>query len=175
MVDQEIQRYQKTLASIPEDRHDMIAIVSYNIGLAHLQAKQPNEALESLRIAAEISESRVKEKALNLYHRVKNAVRKGSSLRVKEFVEVVESRDDNHMESPEEAEEIQQSMILRESISHHLTINAGEMACFKIFRASQLDPRCSRMLQEIPRINFKARFEYGDYGEPAQVQALKKA
>jgi DNA-binding response OmpR family regulator len=83
-ADEGIQLYEKTLAAVPTNQRETMAVVNYNMALAKIRKGDLNNGLTDLEAVLAVPESRVYKKAADLKQRLVPAVKTGVTFSLKE-------------------------------------------------------------------------------------------
>lgn len=169
MVNEGIQQYQTTLAAIPEARKDILAIVSFNLALAHLRSGNPKASVEPLQTAIQ-HESKVKGKSEALLGKVQSAIKKGVPLNVQK-AEPISTNTSSEVEGEgaDSANEVLDSSVSR--IISIVEANPGEMACYLIFHASQANEKATNLSNGEIRFSRREAIERGESGGADKIAA----
>ncbi|SMF66326.1 response regulator [Pseudobacteriovorax antillogorgiicola] len=146
MVNEGIQQYRTTLAAIPDTRKDIYAIVSYNLGLAHLRAGDMDGAQPPLEEAVQ-HDSVVKDRAEKLLKKVKGAIKSGKPLQVQKAQAPIPLKPEDA--SGDQATDSDKVVTLDGAKAKVLTlVNAdpGDMACHLIFQVQSSNDKAQKLL-----------------------------
>ena len=167
MVEEGIQQYQKTKEAIPDGRTDILAIVSFNLGLAFVRNHLYDDAWKELEACVGIGDTKVKEKAAKLLANVKIAVERGVQLRMssegkdasavidKDAANTVESVGQAESQSPEESDPTVIALV---------EMKPGDKACHLVYQTTDSSELALKLLDAKLRFNPRQAIERAESG-----------
>jgi CheY-like chemotaxis protein len=156
MANESIEQYRKTLEAVPVERSDIKGTVYFNLALGHLRANQLPDAKQALGECIACKESKVLKRAEVLVKKVATAIEKGLQIHLAKTettgAKLHEATPSNSTgedkSSVEEAKEIAKSKVL--AIVQN---QAGDIACYMIYKTSLDSSRGRKMLEQLLRFN----------------------
>ena len=144
MIKEGIEEYKKTLAAIPDNRQDIIAIVNYNLALANIRAESLQDAIGPLEVAEKI-EATVQERAKNLLAKLKKAIDKGKPLTLKPVKKIDPAEQKKEAENPEIIS------AAAAEVSAVVAAEAGAMGLHLIFVPKEKSSKAEQLVAETLR------------------------
>jgi tetratricopeptide (TPR) repeat protein len=144
-----IELYKKTVSSIPDDKTDTKAIVTYNLALAQVRESAFEEAVVLLKQVLAFPPSRVHKKSTSLMERLKVAMEKGAEFKLKQA-----DMDGAKAPSPDAAKDAAPKEVSVEDRPAIAAVEArrGEICCFLVYHHPEAaDPRATALLAKPPR------------------------
>lgn len=155
-----ILQYKNALQSIPETHVNYKAMISYNLGLAAVKAKDLGEAKAALEVSLKYPDAKTYKRAASLAKRVEKALMTGQevvlNIASSEATEV--SKKDEATKEATPAPEQGQTTQNREARAA-LSAVKGERCCYMIFNPLKLPSEASALCGKEPRFNFRAAIE----------------
>ena len=168
-VEKGIEQYHRTLKSIPDDRKETKAIVSYNLALAFARNDEIEKAQEQLKICMAQEKSKVYKKAKSLSKRILKSLKKGTPIDL-HVVSLSEGKieeqngegppdgDGGHSEDESEAEREYYEEAKKEVIA---TVEAkrGDVCCYLIYVPKKVDDQVKKLFADLPRFTVREAIE----------------
>ncbi|MFK7873755.1 MAG: response regulator [Oligoflexales bacterium] len=155
-----LEMYRQTIASIPEDRIEIMASVKYNLALAFARLEQYDPCLEVLEEVIKGPNLPVKEKATSLSKRVSNAlqsnvklvIRSGGTIPTPENTQPGESSTQNAETAKPEA--VAEQHTSQAWLLAPVQTSAGDLCCFQVFQNPEDAPEIvTKLLSTIPHFS----------------------
>jgi tetratricopeptide (TPR) repeat protein len=179
--DQSFDHYSKAIASIPDEKEGLRAIVLYNLGLAYIRSGEMDKARDTLRDAGCHEGSRVYQKARILSKKVSKAIELNieiklntssatfSNTEVEEDIADSSLMDSDGAENPlaqdnikSETEVLDQKTSVLEGV---LTLNPNDLNLYLIYHAIDANNNLTdKMLATIPRFKKRSAIEREESG-----------
>jgi len=157
--------YHKTLESIPDDKHAQKSIVLYNLALGKSRDGDLTGAIEHLKIAATIKDSRVAKKITSLLDRLQYAQSSGKDFKMRAVTTVDPTM---HLSVPAAAEtkdSTKDEVKLATDADYRRMLatvdtKRGDLCCFLIFHSpGEGDARAPVLLAKPPRFQKRVAIE----------------
>lgn len=157
-VEEGKEQYRKTLRSIPDDKEETKAIVTYNLALAHARGGELEEAKIHLERLLKLKKSKVHPKAVSLLKRINIAIEKGVTLDLR-LSKKTDNDKDNSSSKNDKSEE---SKPMDEATAAEIkngnrevlaTVQGvkGEMCCYLLYKPKDVDEKAINLIKKPPR------------------------
>lgn len=153
--------YHKTIESIPEDRVETRAIVSYNLALALVRDGDLEGAIKKLDVVLEAKIKKIEKKAQSLRERLKVAVDKGIEFKMK--ASDASETPKQPVTAEEGSKEAASELASYDDYARLLATvetKRGDLCCYLIFTSPDpADTRTSALLANMPRFQRRDSIE----------------
>jgi DNA-binding response OmpR family regulator/thioredoxin-like negative regulator of GroEL len=164
-IDEGIEVYRRTIASVPDKNTETKGIVLYNLALAFVRMGEQGEAAETLQKAIDVGETRVTKKSKSLKQRLEKAMEAGQVITLGgdgagpgqeakkaggEEIGAAKGGEADRSGAPAINSEANRAVLAT------VQIKPGDLCCFRLFNYGQkLSPQVSGWFEKLPR--FKIR------------------
>ena len=149
MLEESIETYKQTLASIPENKKKYKAAVSYNLALAYTRANQLKSALDLLAQVGKTGAIPIQRKSKSLEARIKKAIANGNEITLKQSQNSAKKPESNKQGKTLKTQEQEHLQIVAT-----INVNPGELCCYRVFSNSEaVSPEVQKLFKDPPRFN----------------------
>lgn len=139
-IDESTALYSKAFEAIPDERTEILGIVSYNTALAHIRGDDLSKSLDLLKKAIELGSAKMKAKADSLTKKVEFAIKRGDKLKLAE----------TQSETKMKTELSRSAADKRDLVISSIDANRGEICCHLIYFAKERSDRVNKLLGKMP-------------------------
>jgi CheY-like chemotaxis protein len=155
LFDESLELYRKTLDSVPDDKFDVKATVTYNYALAKIRHNELADALVDLDSIIKMPENKITKKAASLKNRLQTAVAANAAFALNE--------SDQYSASPTSTTDEEQAADSSTIASAIVQTTAGDLCCYMIYK-SEAPPTdaLKKIMATPPKFKFRKAIERGE-------------
>ena len=160
-VKESLEGYQRTLDSIPVEKVEIKATVTFNMAFAYLRHDEIQDAKKFFEKVLTYGKTRVQEKTNRILQKIEMAERSGKDIKLSTGQKEQEVKVDNQEDV--DAENI--SKIRRSEILAKITIKPGDICCFGVFENPEEDSaEIKKLIGKVPLFNPRENISRGETG-----------
>lgn len=152
-VEESMAIYQKTIDSLPRDRKEQKAIITYNLALAHVRSQDLTKAKDNLKMSLVLGNFKVTQKIKSLLNKVKKAMDSNTELHLNSGSPPANGQAE---QGKGKGKKEDLNVVDHDSILNAMEANPGDICCFKIYTvSSEISEEINKVLEQ--KVRFKPR------------------